>query len=52
MRLALLQLCRLSHAGGVTNKKIIGAEPAGPSARPKTRMLEINEIETIADDFA
>jgi NADPH2 dehydrogenase len=43
---------QISHAGGVTNKKVIGAIPAGPSARPKTRMLEINEIETIVDDFA
>ncbi len=43
---------QISHAGGVTNKKVIGTEPAGPSARPKTRMLEINEMEAIADDFA
>ena len=43
---------QISHAGGVTNKKIIGTEPAGPSARPKTRMLEISEIEAITDDFA
>ncbi len=43
---------QISHAGGVTNKKVIGSEPAGPSARPKTRMLEVNEIEAIAEDFA
>jgi len=43
---------QISHAGGVTNKKVIGTEPAGPSARPKTRMLEVNEIEAIAEDFA
>jgi NADPH2 dehydrogenase len=43
---------QISHAGGVTNKKVIGAVPAGPSARPKTRMLEVNEMETIADEFA
>jgi len=43
---------QISHAGGVTNKKVIGAEPAGPSTRPKTRMLEINEMEAIAHDFA
>ena len=43
---------QISHAGGVTNKKVIGTEPAGPSARPKTRMLEVSEIEAIADDFA
>ena len=43
---------QISHAGGVTNKKVIGTEPAGPSARPKTRMLEVSEIEAIAEDFA
>ncbi len=43
---------QISHAGGVTNKKVIGTEPAGPSARPKTRMLEVSEIESIAEDFA
>ena len=43
---------QISHAGGVTNKKVIGTEPAGPSARPKTRMLEINEIDAIAEDFS
>ncbi len=43
---------QISHAGGVTNKKVIGAEPAGPSARPKTRMLDVSEIEAIAEDFA
>ncbi|HUK84608.1 MAG TPA: NADH:flavin oxidoreductase [Candidatus Acidoferrum sp.] len=45
-------IVQISHAGGVTNKKVIGTQPVGPSARPKTRMLEIIEIETIADDFA
>ena len=45
-------VAQISHAGGVTNKRVIGAEPAGPSARPKTRMLEVNEIEAIAEDFA
>ena len=43
---------QISHAGGVTNKKVIGAIPAGPSARPKTRMLEVNEMENIVDEFA
>ncbi len=43
---------QISHAGGVTNKKVIGTEPAGPSARPKTRMLEVSEIEAVAEDFA
>ncbi len=43
---------QISHAGGVTNRKVIGSEPAGPSARQKTRMLEASEIEAIAEDFA
>jgi len=43
---------QISHAGGVTNKKVIGTEPAGPSVRPKTRMLEAKEIGAIAEDFA
>ena len=43
---------QLSHAGGVTNRKVIGAEPVGPSPREKTRMLEVSEIEALADDFA
>ena len=43
---------QISHAGGVTNKRVIGAEPAGPSPREKTRMLEVSEIYGIADEFA
>jgi NADPH2 dehydrogenase len=43
---------QISHAGGVANRKVIGTEPAGPSARPKTRMLEASELEEIAKDFA
>lgn len=43
---------QISHAGAVTNKKVIGAEPAGPSPREKSRMIEISEIEALADDFA
>jgi len=43
---------QISHAGGVTNKRVIGTEPAGPSPREKSRMLEANEIYCIADEFA
>jgi len=43
---------QISHAGGVTNKRVIGTEPAGPSPREKSRMLEENEIYTIVHDFA
>ncbi len=45
-------IVQISHAGGVTNKKVIGTEPAGPSARPKTRMLDVSEMVEIANDFA
>jgi NADPH2 dehydrogenase len=43
---------QISHAGGVTNKRVIGTEPAGPSPREKSRMLETGEILAIVDDFA
>jgi NADPH2 dehydrogenase len=43
---------QISHAGGVTNKRVIGTEPAGPSPREKSRMLETSEIYALADDFA
>ena len=43
---------QISHAGGVTNKRAIGTEPAGPSPREKSRMLEASEIYGIADEFA
>jgi NADPH2 dehydrogenase len=44
-------IVQISHAGGVTNKRVIGVEPAGPSPREKSRMLEASEIYTIVDDF-
>ena len=43
---------QITHAGGVANKKVIGAQPAGPSARGKTRGLEIDEMHAIAEEFA
>ena len=43
---------QISHAGGVTNKRVIGEIPAGPSPREKSRMLETSEVYAIADDFA
>lgn len=42
---------QITHAGGVANKKIIGAEPAGPSATGKTRKLEKNEMQTLVCEF-
>jgi NADPH2 dehydrogenase len=43
---------QISHTGAVTNKKVIGAIPAGPSATGKSRMLERDEIFAIAEDYA
>lgn len=43
---------QISHAGAVTNRRVIGTEPAGPSPRDKSRMLEVNEIYGLADDYA
>jgi NADPH2 dehydrogenase len=43
---------QISHAGGVANKKIIGTMPVGPSPREKSRMLDVDEMQAIADDFA
>jgi len=42
---------QITHAGGVANKKVINAEPAGPSASGKARELKENEMEAIADEF-
>ena len=43
---------QITHAGGVANKKVIGAQPVGPSARGKTRGLEVTEMHAIAEQFA
>jgi len=43
---------QISHAGAVTNSRVIGIKPAGPSPREKSRMLESNEIYGLTDDFA
>jgi NADPH2 dehydrogenase len=43
---------QISHAGAVTNKRVIGVVPAGPSPREKSRMLEATEILDIAEAFA
>jgi NADPH2 dehydrogenase len=44
-------IVQISHAGGVANEKVIGAKPAGPSERGKTRMLTVEELHAIADAF-
>jgi NADPH2 dehydrogenase len=43
---------QITHAGCVANKKIINAEPVGPSAREKSRELQVMELESVAEEFA
>jgi NADPH2 dehydrogenase len=43
---------QITHAGGVANKKVIGEEPAGPSATGRTRELTKSEIEALVEEFA
>jgi len=43
---------QITHAGGVANREVIGAEPVGPSATGKTRELTRSEIEVLVEDFA
>jgi NADPH2 dehydrogenase len=43
---------QITYAGGVANKNVLKAQPAGPSTTGKARELQISEIETIADEFA
>jgi NADPH2 dehydrogenase len=43
---------QITHAGGVANEKIIGEQPAGPSATGKSRELTRSEIEGVVEEFA
>ncbi|MCW4018988.1 MAG: NADH:flavin oxidoreductase [Candidatus Bathyarchaeota archaeon] len=43
---------QITHAGCVTNKHVINAQPAGPSASGKARALEKSELDEIAEEFA
>lgn len=43
---------QISHAGAVANKRVIGEQPAGPSATRLSRELTREEIEAIPDEFA
>ena len=45
-------ILQITYAGGVANKKVINAEPAGPSSSGKARELQKNEMEAITDEFA
>jgi len=42
---------QISHAGGVANKKVIHNQPVGPSNAGKMRMLEIDELKEVVDQF-
>ena len=42
---------QITHAGAVANKKVIGTQPAGPTACGKARALQVNEMEEIAKEF-
>lgn len=42
---------QISHAGGVANEHVIHTQPAGPSARGKTRALTVSELEAITGEF-
>lgn len=43
---------QITHAGGVANRNVIKARPAGPSACGKTRELQREELDMIADEFS
>lgn len=43
---------QITHAGGVANRQVIGAEPAGPSATRNARELTRSEIEALVEEFA
>jgi len=43
---------QITHAGGVANKTVINTEPAGPSARDRSRALQKTELKTVAEEFA
>jgi NADPH2 dehydrogenase len=43
---------QITHAGGVASEKVIGTEPAGPSATGKARRLTRSDIEVLVEEFA
>jgi 2,4-dienoyl-CoA reductase-like NADH-dependent reductase (Old Yellow Enzyme family) len=44
-------IIQISHAGGVTNKKVTGLQPLSPTAGPKTRMVLESEIGALIEEF-
>jgi len=45
-------IVQISHAGAVANKRVIGEQPAGPSATRLSRELMRDEIEELPEEFA
>jgi NADPH2 dehydrogenase len=43
---------QITHAGGVANRRVIGAEPVGPSATRNARELTRSEIKALVEEFA
>jgi NADPH2 dehydrogenase len=43
---------QITHAGGVANRQVIGAEPVGPSATRNARELARSEIKALVEEFA
>ncbi|MDR2707200.1 MAG: NADH:flavin oxidoreductase [Nitrososphaerota archaeon] len=44
-------IVQISHAGGVANKKVIHNQPVGPSTAGKMRMLEVDELKNVVEQF-
>jgi 2,4-dienoyl-CoA reductase-like NADH-dependent reductase (Old Yellow Enzyme family) len=42
---------QISHAGGVANKRVIQNQPVGPSTAGKMRMLEVEELKNVVNQF-
>jgi NADPH2 dehydrogenase len=43
---------QITHAGGVANRQVVGAEPSGPSATRNARELTRSEIKALVEEFA
>jgi 2,4-dienoyl-CoA reductase-like NADH-dependent reductase (Old Yellow Enzyme family) len=42
---------QISHAGGVASKRVIQNQPVGPCTAGKMRMLEVNELKNVVNQF-
>jgi 2,4-dienoyl-CoA reductase-like NADH-dependent reductase (Old Yellow Enzyme family) len=43
---------QITHAGGVANRQVVGAEPSGPSETRNARELTRSEIKALVEEFA